>query len=144
MDVAGVCCGVRAPPRRRRPQAIANYMGRVGNLQGASDDDFAMSQMCLAEAEDIYSMLLSKELARWKSAEARASEPPSLRVCMARRRTRAIRWLGPCGATGALFVHAPAPSAFSALGCASCIVRRAPCAVRRAPGQTATAPTHPS
>jgi len=63
--------------------AIANYMGRVGNLQGASDDDFAMSQMCLAEAEDIYSMLLSKELARWKSAEARASKAEEAKAMFA-------------------------------------------------------------
>ena len=48
-------------------------MARVGNMQGTTDDDAALSQMCLAEAEDLYSIISSMELARWKSAEARAS-----------------------------------------------------------------------
>ncbi|KAJ1444854.1 hypothetical protein M885DRAFT_531050 [Pelagophyceae sp. CCMP2097] len=51
--------------------AIANYVGRLGKTDGASDADFARSQMCLAEGEDLYALLISHELARWKPADIR-------------------------------------------------------------------------
>merc|ERR1711972_295564 len=37
--------------------AICNYIGRVGGLEGKDDDEFAVSQMLLAEGEDIYALL---------------------------------------------------------------------------------------
>jgi len=51
--------------------AIANYIAKVGGLEGDSDEDFALSQMCMAEGEDIYAMLGACELANWKTLEQR-------------------------------------------------------------------------
>ena len=53
--------------------AIANYIAKMAGaaLEGATDKDFALSQMCMAEAEDIYSMLGACELANWKTPEQR-------------------------------------------------------------------------
>lgn len=53
--------------------AIANYIAKKAGaaLEGADDEDFALSQMLMAEAEDIYSMLGKCNLANWKSVEER-------------------------------------------------------------------------
>ena len=40
--------------------AIANYTAHRASMHGAGDDDFALSQMCLAEGEDLYSLLLGR------------------------------------------------------------------------------------
>merc|ERR1712187_859615 len=37
--------------------AICNYIGKVGDIEGANADEFAMSQMLLAEGEDLYNMM---------------------------------------------------------------------------------------
>jgi hypothetical protein len=56
--------------------AIANYIAKKAGpkLEGATDEEFAMSQMCMREAEDIYSMLGKCELANWKTPEQRDSK----------------------------------------------------------------------
>jgi glutathione S-transferase len=56
--------------------AIANYIAKKAGaiLEGASDKDFALSQMCMSEGEDIYSMLGKCELAMWKTIEQRNSK----------------------------------------------------------------------
>mmetsp|Transcript_21287 Transcript_21287/g.50478 ORF Transcript_21287/g.50478 Transcript_21287/m.50478 type:complete len:179 (-) Transcript_21287:336-872(-) len=54
--------------------AIANFMGRKGDMFGSGDADFAKSQMCFAEGEDIYALLLGAGLQRWQSAEARGAK----------------------------------------------------------------------
>lgn len=53
--------------------AIANYIAKMAGpaLEGESDNDYALSQMLMAEAEDIYSLLGSCELANWKTPEQR-------------------------------------------------------------------------
>ena len=53
--------------------AIANYLGRKGDLHGTNDTEFAISQMCMCEGEDIFGKLGKLELACWKSPEDRAS-----------------------------------------------------------------------
>jgi glutathione S-transferase len=55
--------------------AIANYIAKMAGaaLEGESDNDYALSQMLMAEAEDIYSLLGSCELANWKTPEQRES-----------------------------------------------------------------------
>merc|ERR1712050_533433 len=37
--------------------AICNYIGKVGGLEGKDDLEYAMSQMLVAEGEDIYALL---------------------------------------------------------------------------------------
>merc|ERR1712153_235061 len=54
--------------------AIANYMAAKANTQGATPAEFAMSQMCMAEGEDLYSIMGSKNLQRWKAAADRCSD----------------------------------------------------------------------
>ena len=52
--------------------AIANYMAARANTQGATPAEFAMSQMCMAEGEDLYSIMGSKNLQCWKAAADRS------------------------------------------------------------------------
>lgn len=54
--------------------AIANYIAKKAGavLEGESDEEFAVSQMCMQEGEDIYSMLGKCHLANWKTVEQRA------------------------------------------------------------------------
>ena len=40
-------------------------------MTGASHAEFAMSQMCMAEGEDLYSMMGGKKLQRWQAPENR-------------------------------------------------------------------------
>ncbi|EOD05880.1 Hypothetical protein EMIHUDRAFT_250104, partial [Emiliania huxleyi CCMP1516] len=63
--------------------AIANYIAHRASMHGAGDDDFALSQMCLAEGEDLYSLLLGAELARWKPREVRAAKAAAVRGLIA-------------------------------------------------------------
>jgi len=63
--------------------AIANYIAHRASMHGAGDDDFALSQMCLAEGEDLYSLLLGAELARWKPREVRAAKAEAVRGLIA-------------------------------------------------------------
>lgn len=53
--------------------AIANYIAKKAGavLEGDSDKDYAVSQMLMAEGEDIYSMLGACNLANWKSIAER-------------------------------------------------------------------------
>ena len=53
--------------------AIANYIAKMAGpaLEGESDADYALSQMLMAEAEDIYALMGSCELANWKTPEQR-------------------------------------------------------------------------
>merc|ERR1711972_548562 len=37
--------------------AICNYIGKVGGLEGKDDKEYAVSQMLLAEGEDLYALL---------------------------------------------------------------------------------------
>merc|ERR1712113_791466 len=37
--------------------AICNYIGRASGLEGKDDQEFAMSQMFVAEGEDLYAMM---------------------------------------------------------------------------------------
>ena len=54
--------------------AIANYIGKKAGMLGSTDEDFALSQMCMAEAEDIYSMMGGADLASWKKPEVRMAK----------------------------------------------------------------------
>jgi glutathione S-transferase len=54
--------------------AIANYIARKGGMEGNTDDDFIMSQMCMAEGEDIFKLIFGAELAFWKTPEVRAAK----------------------------------------------------------------------
>ena len=53
--------------------AIANYISKLAGpaLRGESPTDFAKSQMCMAEGEDIYAALQNCMLQKWKTPEAR-------------------------------------------------------------------------
>uniref|UniRef100_A0A7S0QY76 Glutathione transferase n=1 Tax=Pyramimonas obovata TaxID=1411642 RepID=A0A7S0QY76_9CHLO len=51
--------------------AIANYIGRKGDMLGKTDAEFAISQMCLAEGEDLYNMMGAAKLQRWQAPENR-------------------------------------------------------------------------
>merc|ERR1712166_683220 len=53
--------------------AIANYMGHKANIQGKTSAEFGRSQMCMAEAEDLYNMMGAMNFQRWKPAEAKCS-----------------------------------------------------------------------
>merc|ERR1712113_850527 len=37
--------------------AICNYIGRASGLEGKDDQEFAMSQMLVAEGEDLYALM---------------------------------------------------------------------------------------
>ena len=65
--------------------AIANYLARLAGpkLQGESPKDFAISQMCMAEGEDIFSALGKCELANWKTVEARQSKAEEAKTLFA-------------------------------------------------------------
>lgn len=54
--------------------AIADFIGHKAGMQGNGDRDFALCAMCLAEGEDLYSMLIGAELARWKPQELRKTK----------------------------------------------------------------------
>ena len=63
--------------------AIANYIGKKGNMLGSTEEEFGLGQMLMAEGEDIYTMLQKQELARWKKPEVRASTAESRVQCYA-------------------------------------------------------------
>ena len=65
--------------------AIANYLAKLAGpkLQGESPTDFAISQMCMAEGEDIFSALGRCELANWKTIEARKSKEEEAKTLFA-------------------------------------------------------------
>jgi len=63
--------------------AIANFMGKKGGMLGNNDRDCALCAMCMAEGEDLYSMLLSHELARWKPQELRDSKAEAVKTLFA-------------------------------------------------------------
>jgi glutathione S-transferase len=56
--------------------AIANYIARKAGpvLEGETEEEYATSQMCMMEAEDIFSMVGKCELANWKTPEQRESK----------------------------------------------------------------------
>jgi hypothetical protein len=49
-------------------------------MLGSSDEDFALSQMCMAEGEDIYSLMGDADLASWKPADVRAAKAVRVRT----------------------------------------------------------------
>lgn len=55
--------------------AIANYIAKMAGpaLEGESNNDYALSQMLMAEAEDIYSLLGGCGLQTWQTPEARTA-----------------------------------------------------------------------
>ena len=64
-------------PKIAQSVAIANYIAkRAGAVLGedGSDGEYALSQMCLAEGEDLYALLLAKKLPRWQLLADRLSE----------------------------------------------------------------------
>ena len=63
--------------------AIANYIGKKASMHGATDEEFALSQMCMAEGEDLYSLLLKHEYAMWKKPEVRASKAAEQKILVA-------------------------------------------------------------
>ena len=65
--------------------AIANYLAKLAGpkLQGESPQDFAISQMCMAEGEDIFSAIGACELANWKTIEARKSKEEQAKTLFA-------------------------------------------------------------
>ena len=63
--------------------AITNYIAKKGGIDGASDDEFALGQMLIAEGEDIYALCQKHELARWKTQEVRDSKAEERKVLFA-------------------------------------------------------------
>ncbi len=65
--------------------AIANYLAKLAGpkLQGESPQEFAISQMCMAEGEDIFASLGAVELAVWKTVEARKSKEEEAKTLFA-------------------------------------------------------------
>lgn len=63
--------------------AIANYIAKKGGIDGASDEEFALGQMLIAEGEDIYTLCQKHELARWKKPEVRSSMAEERKVLFA-------------------------------------------------------------
>ena len=55
--------------------AIANYIAKMAGpaLEGESDQDYALSQMLMAEAEDIFALLGGCGLQNWQTPEARTA-----------------------------------------------------------------------
>jgi len=51
--------------------AIANYMGRKADSLGKTDAEYAVSQMCMAEGEDLFGLLGSAKLQFWQTPENR-------------------------------------------------------------------------
>lgn len=62
------------PRQVAQSNAIARYVARKGHLQGDNDKDFAMSEMLIEEASDIYGVLVKAHYAtgdraaNWKKA----------------------------------------------------------------------------
>jgi len=54
--------------------AIANYIGSIGNMTGANPAELAKGQMCMAEGEDLYSMMMAKKFQRWRTADDKCSD----------------------------------------------------------------------
>ena len=49
--------------------AIANYIGNLAGMEGATPQDVGISQMCMAEGEDIYSLMQKYKLQKWQKPE---------------------------------------------------------------------------